>query len=139
MSDEDKRKHLEFIQNIISRMANCSFLIRGWSVTLVAGLFALAAKDADGRYAIIPYIPVIVFWILDGYYLFQERLYRRLFLEASKGQASSFDLDASRFEGEKRTWLCSMFSTTSLLFHGVLLATVILVMFAIIRSPVSGT
>jgi len=37
--DEDQRKHLELIQAVITRMAGNSFLIRGWSVTLVSALF----------------------------------------------------------------------------------------------------
>ena len=34
-----KLKHLEMIQGVINRMANCSFLLKGWSVTLIAALF----------------------------------------------------------------------------------------------------
>jgi hypothetical protein len=115
-------------------MANCSFLVKGWSVTLVAALFALAAKDADRRYAFIPYIPVITFWILDGYFLYQERLYRRLFVEVAAGNVGDFDLDASKFEGETRTWWASVWSKTLLLFHGVLFATVLIVMFILVRK-----
>ena len=49
--NEDFRKHLEFVQSTISRMASNSFLLKGWSVTLAAGLFALSAKDnAQERY-----------------------------------------------------------------------------------------
>jgi hypothetical protein len=44
---EAKLKHLEFVQVAVSRMAGNSFLLRGWSVTLAAGLFALAAKDTS--------------------------------------------------------------------------------------------
>jgi hypothetical protein len=135
MTDEDKRKHLEFIQNIISRMAQSSFLVKSWSVTLVAGLFALAAKDTDDRFAFIPYIPVVTFWILDGYFLYQERIYRRLYVEAAAGNVPSFGLDASEYEGNSRTWISAAFSRTLLLFHGVLLATVLIVMFVIVRKP----
>ena len=44
---EMKLKHLEFIQGIITRMANNSFMLKGWAVTLVAGIFALSSKDSD--------------------------------------------------------------------------------------------
>ena len=44
---ENKRKHLEFIQSVIARMNSNSFLIKGWSITLVSALFALAAKDSN--------------------------------------------------------------------------------------------
>jgi hypothetical protein len=131
---DDQRKHLEFIQNIIGRMAQCSFLIKGWSVTLVAALFALAAKDADGRYAFIPYIPVFAFWVLDGYFLYQERLYRGLYEDAVAGKVNVFALDASKYEAGKRTWLSSICSTTLLWFHGVLFVTVLIVMFILVKK-----
>jgi hypothetical protein len=35
--EESELKHLEFIQGVIARLANNSFLLKGWSVTLVAG------------------------------------------------------------------------------------------------------
>ena len=33
MPGENKRKHLEFIQSVINRMAENSFLVQGWCVT----------------------------------------------------------------------------------------------------------
>ena len=48
-------RHLEFIQNVITRMNTNSFLIKGWMITLVSALFVFAAKDSDARYAIITY------------------------------------------------------------------------------------
>lgn len=50
---EKKLKHLEMIQAVINRMANNSFMLKGWTVTLVAGIFALASKDADKMYFLI--------------------------------------------------------------------------------------
>lgn len=58
---EKKLKHLEMIQAVINRMANNSFMLKGWTVTLVAGIFALASKDADKMYFLIAYIPLIIF------------------------------------------------------------------------------
>jgi hypothetical protein len=40
-TDEAWVKHLEFIQNAITRMATNSFWLKGWAVTLVAATFAL--------------------------------------------------------------------------------------------------
>ena len=49
----DPNKYLEFIQQTITRMANNSFLLKGWTVTLSAAIFALAAKDADTSPALV--------------------------------------------------------------------------------------
>lgn len=128
---EQKLKHLELVQGVINRMAHCSFLLKGWSVILVSGLFALAAKEANPLFVYIAYLPVITFWILDGYYLYQERLYRKLYSEVR--QTSSKDIDfsmnASCFKGQgKATWPKSILSITMFLFHGILTLTVIIVM-----------
>ena len=71
-----KIKHLEMIQSIISRMSQNSFSLKGWTITLVAGIFALAAKDANLSFFLISYVPIILFWFLDSYYLQMERKYR---------------------------------------------------------------
>lgn len=68
-----KHKHLEMIQGVVNRLSNNSFLLKGWSVILVAGLFALAAKDTEPLFAYVAYFPCTVFWLLDGYFLWQER------------------------------------------------------------------
>ena len=47
---EQKMKHLEFIQNVITRMNSNSFLIKGWAITLVSALFALAANGSNIHY-----------------------------------------------------------------------------------------
>ena len=60
----DKHKHLDYIQAAVSRMASNLFLLKGWSVTLIAALFALAAKDSNQAYAAMAYFPLIVFWML---------------------------------------------------------------------------
>ncbi|HYJ86999.1 MAG TPA: hypothetical protein VEW46_13145 [Pyrinomonadaceae bacterium] len=78
-ADEAKLKHLELIQSVISRLAGNSFSMKGWSIPLVAALMALAAKDANERYAAVALLPALCFWGLDAYYLRQERLYRKLY------------------------------------------------------------
>lgn len=72
---DNKIKHMEMIQCIINRMSGNSFMLKGWAVTLITGIFALSSKDAEKMYFLIAYVPIIVFWGLDTYYLLQERLY----------------------------------------------------------------
>ncbi len=111
---EDKRKHLEFIQNVITRMNSNSFLIKGWAVTLTSALFALAAKDSNVQYVIVTYISIPVFWGLDGYYLSLERQYRELYLDvAGKDEdAIDYSMDASSHNKGRNTWLSSVFLGT---------------------------
>lgn len=81
---ENKHKHLEFIQAVINRMANHSFLIKGWTITLIVALFALSSRNSDKNYIMIAFLSVIVFWILDSYYLSRERRFRYLYDEVRK-------------------------------------------------------
>ena len=125
----DKEKHLEMIQNVISRMANCSFLIKGWTVTLVAAVFGLAAKDADIKYILIAYFIIPTFCLLDGYYLSQERKYRALYDKIRKASETNFSMNTSEFEEGKNTWLRSVFSKTVCGFYIPLLVVVLIIMF----------
>jgi hypothetical protein len=47
MSPEEKRQHLEFIQNIITRMNTNSFQIKGMTVTIVTALIAIYASTTN--------------------------------------------------------------------------------------------
>lgn len=79
MENENRLRYLEAIQRIIDRLSNCSFLLKGWAVTLVAALVALGAKDSNTGFIMIAYIPVACFWLLDSYYLMMERQFKQLY------------------------------------------------------------
>ena len=76
----DKREaHLAMIQGVINRLAQNSFLLKGWSVLLVSALLAVAASSSEDWILPVAFLPTAAFWGLDGYYLRQERLFRRLY------------------------------------------------------------
>jgi len=132
---ENKRKHLEFIQNIISRMAGNLFFLRGWTITLIAALLALFAKGNNSNY-IIYFLIVLtfVFWILDGYFLSQERLYRDLYnhVRKLKEDEIDFSMDTSEYKKfKKNTLVYSMFSSTLLVFYLPLITAAIIIAYLI--------
>lgn len=118
---EGKLKHLELTQNIITRMANNSFMLKGWAVTLVAGIFALSSKDADKLYFLVAYIPVVVFWCLDAYYLLQERLYRSLYDKVRNTNEQDIDFSlratADEFSSSKNCFISCFISKTEIFFY----------------------
>lgn len=126
---ENKLKHLDFIQAIIAKMGSTSFLVKGWAVTLVSALFALAAKDSNVRFVYIAYLPALAFWFLDAFFLRQERLYRNLYdtVRIKPADQIDFDLNASSFGTEKTSLPGVFFSRTLLGFHGVILAVIAVV------------
>lgn len=124
-------KHLEFTQGIINRMGQNSFLIKGWTVTLVSALFALAAKDTDHRFVIIAYFPTAIFWFLDSYYLYQERLFRKVYDHVRKQTVADYSLSTKDFDKGFSDWASAALSKTIILFYGIIFLTLLIVMFYI--------
>jgi len=126
---ESKLKHLEIIQATINRMSTNSFLLKGWSVTLVSVLIALTDQDSYKRHFLIAYLPIIVFWLLNGYFLSQERRYRDLYDEVRKRPEKEIDfsMETKKFNKGVNTWFSSIFSSVLAVFYGVLLITVVIV------------
>ncbi|HLG25885.1 MAG TPA: hypothetical protein VI588_03825, partial [Candidatus Gracilibacteria bacterium] len=115
---EAKLKHLEFIQAVINRMANNSFFLKGWSVTVAVGTFALVLQGLGCRYIYLPLLILCFFWLLDGYYLSRERLFRALYddVRNRKERKIDFSMDVKKF-GNWSIWPKGVFSLTLLLFY----------------------
>lgn len=131
---ENKQKHLELIQAIINRMAGNSFFLKGWAITLIAALFALSSKDTNHAYIFIAYFPVITFWILDGYFLSQERLFRDLYDHVRRLDEAKIDFSMNTLKHKGKTrnsWICSIFSTTLLWFYLSLVIVMLFIMYFI--------
>ena len=79
-------QHLALIQGVVTRMAGHSFLIKGWTVTLVAGLSALAADKSDRSFAWLAVGVIVVFAFLDAFYLALERAFARLYASVAAGE-----------------------------------------------------
>lgn len=136
-SDNEKKiKHLEFLQLVITRMNVNSFLLKGWTITLVAALFVFAEKDTNLKYIAIPLVSIFLFWFLDGYYLSIERQYRQLYNEVRKKSEDEidFDLDASIYNKGKNSFFPSTFSKTLIGFYGTLVLTTSIIICIIIKS-----
>ena len=127
-------KEIDLIQDIIKRMASNSFLIKGWAITLVVASLLLKGP----RYqAWIAFIPLLMFWLLDAYFLWQERMYRELYGWVVSNRLKTadhlFDLNAKRFEGRVQSKYRIMLSTTLGWFYGsiaILIALYIALLFA---------
>ena len=131
---ENKRAHLEMIQGVINRLSSNSFLLKGWSVVLVSALFALAAEGSNASFVLIAYFPAVIFWGLDGYFLHQERLFRALYdrVRILAEEEIDFSMNTSLVKESVATWSEVTLSKTLVPFHGVVIASVVFVMFATI-------
>ncbi|WP_187347302.1 hypothetical protein [Kocuria sp. CNJ-770] len=81
----ERIKHLEFIQNTITRQASHSFAVKGWSLTVAAVIYAYAAAHLTWWMALVALLPAVAFAGLDAFYLRQERLFRALYRVVAVG------------------------------------------------------
>ena len=127
---DKKLAHLGMIQGVTNRLAANSFLLKSWSVTLVAALFALAAVQTQPQFIYLAYFPSLVFWILDGYFVHQERLYRKQYdrVRVLGENDIDFSMDTDNLKRFGNSWVASTFSVTLIIFHGVVVGSIVLVM-----------
>lgn len=111
-------KEIELIQRIIDRMARNSFLIKGWTLTLVVATLLLKGSE---NMVLIAFIPLIVFWFLDAYFLHQERLFRELYKWVVENRLKTtdymFDMNTMRFKKNVDKIPRVMISTTLFSFY----------------------
>ncbi len=117
---DKKIKHLEFIQKIIGRQAKNSFLLKGWIITIVAALFAFSTKDDTFKPIFSVYALIFIFWMLDSYYLWQEKLFRALYDHVRKIEEDEVDFDMNVKKLSKQincSWWDIALSRTLLIFY----------------------
>ena len=130
-------KEIDLIQDIIKRMAFNSFMIKGWAITLV--VVALLLKGTEYQ-VWIAFIPLLVFWFLDAYFLLQERMYRKLYGWVVNNRLETeeylFDMDANRFKDEVQSIPRIMCSITLVLFYGFI--AILIIIYALILLITKG-
>lgn len=112
-------KHLEFIQNVITRMNTNSFQIKGWSVVISSALLAIYSSTENKNFFLVAAIPTLIFWFLDAYYLNQERKFRGLYNDVAgvtdkPKKIRAFEMRPDLYIGGKYSYWSSFFSITIL-------------------------
>lgn len=140
--DEASTKHLEFIQNVINRMSNNSFLLKGWNVTVSSAILALIISNPNPLLAVVALLSSLSFWGLDAYYLRQERLFRSLYDDLrvstpAKGtkKVEVFSLDTDKYEAQVPSWFRTLWSKSIFWLHSIVIAVVIFTVIALLISP----
>jgi hypothetical protein len=122
--DEDKRKHLEFIQNIITRFNTNSFQIKGIAVAILTGLFAVYATTPKVIFILIGIPPLIIFWGINSYYLLQERKFRGIYNDitglTNYNSVNSYEMPVKKYTKAKHrqfNYWNVVFSSTMIWFY----------------------
>ena len=103
---------------------------RGLECGAGVGLVRLGGEQPEDPLRLPRLRPAIAFWILDGCFLWRERLFRKLYdhVRALNDEEVDFSMSTSRFLAETASWWSGCLSKTLLVFHGTVLAAIIIVM-----------
>ena len=154
--NENLHKEIDLIQECIKRMANNSFLLKGWTISLVAVVLALSEKNVNPYFlGLVVLVPLVSFWYLDAFFLYTEKLYRKMYewviTERPKSNNEKmYDLNPHRFKSElkvkkwnkktqqmedKKETICTvMWSVTLRCFYFIPTILVILVLLTLLLS-----
>ena len=133
---DDRRKHLEFIQQVIGRMSSTSATAKSWSLTVAIAVLGYALTKNAPSVAMLGILSVLLFSFMDARYLREERKFRTLYEDARMGGIDAYDMRTGPYidkSGPKYdahcAWNCVYRSWSLLGFYGPLLlvATIALV------------
>lgn len=129
---ENKYKHMDYIQSTITRMASNSFYIKGWNIAVIAAIVALSLKESDWRIYACALFLTIMFWLLDSYYLKQEKLFRELYKKVSQVSEDNeidFSMDTSPYKDNVPKIPCIMLFNISVtpFYLSILIALMVLI------------
>lgn len=126
INNEIKIKHLEFLQNVITRMNSNSFYIKGWTITMVSAILAISKGDSI-TYSVV-FLGIPIFWSLDAFYLSREKKFRELYelvIEDNK-KIKPFSMNIKKVKNEKINWFRCLFSMTIAPIYLIIIIAVIL-------------
>lgn len=119
---ENKIKHIEIIQDTIKRMADNSFKIKGWCITIVTAIIGIAIDKSNYDLLVASLFPIILFWYLDAFFLRQEKLFRELydFIRMKKDSDDiDFSMDTTPFKDTVENEWGIMYSKTLAAFYSI--------------------
>ena len=76
--------HIATLQNIIARLSNYSMNCKTWAVTIVSALCVVIFDPQKITFFYVVIIPILIFWLLDCYYLGLEKTFREIYVEFLK-------------------------------------------------------
>ncbi|MDR0613447.1 MAG: hypothetical protein LBG45_08250 [Dysgonamonadaceae bacterium] len=128
---DEKRQHLEFIQNVITRMNTNSFQIKGMVITIVSALIAIYASTSNIIFVFLGIAPTLVFWFLDSYYLQQERKFRGIYNNVARlkndVEIKPYEMPIQKFHGGQYGFWKVFFSKTIAWLYGTIVFLLLLV------------
>lgn len=121
----NRQKHLELIIQIIERMAKNSAMYKGWTITILSILSAVAIDKDEYRLMYIGIFVVVSFYIADVYYLWLEQLFVNLYNDVALKKEIDIDysMDIAKFKVKIKPW--KAIKSTSQLFYLIILTVLV--------------
>lgn len=134
---ESCRHYISLLQENITRMASNCTSCKSWLISIVSALFALQLVSSDLKpYLWISIIPTVLFFLLDAYYLGQEKRFRDVEIRFVRKMKSGEDISDDIYtftNGNKCPWgyffkgLIS--ESTWLMYLAILVSVIVLACF----------
>lgn len=130
---DGKKEYLQMLQEPICRMSTISAIFKGFAATIVAGISAISYSSTNIWILGLSFLPVVVFAVLDIYYLKLERKFRFLFDQV---RLDEHEIDFSMkltndpveiIRAKARTWDCIK-SPSIYLFYPLMLLVLVAVL-----------
>lgn len=117
------------VQAVINRMAQTSFILKGWAITVTTAILAYSIGASNGYLGLIALLPSLMFWGLDSYYLWQERLFRSLYeaVRSHSDNVPEYSMNTKPCRSSTPNWFRTLFSRTELVFYLSMLGIVLIV------------
>ncbi|CAN5613230.1 hypothetical protein BH09ACT8_BH09ACT8_19610 [soil metagenome] len=131
----DHHKHMDYVQAVITRLANNSVLLKGWALTLSSAVLGFAITQKHAGLALAALVPVTAFWLLDTYYLRQERAFRDMYTDIAAKRVRDFKIEPKLYAGRQAWWRVA-FSVSLAVYYGAI--TMLTVVVAIILAVVTA-
>lgn len=95
VSPEDRRKHLDYIQAVVTRQSAASASAKGWLLPVITAVFGFAITQHVWLLALLGICLIAVFAYVDASYLRSEKAYRDLYKAVSRSEriVPQFTLD----------------------------------------------
>lgn len=90
---EDRRKHIDLIQQAVARMASASSTAKGWLLPVVTASYGFALDQGSVAVGLLGVGATVLFGTLDAHYLRQERAFRALYREAINGRVNLYEMN----------------------------------------------
>lgn len=129
-------KHLEFIQDAITRMNSNSFQMKSWMLVIVTALLGSFANTGNQNFILLALLPTVIFWCLDTYYLQQERKFRGIYndvagLSKEPKEVKPFAMPIQQYEGGKYSFTDVFLSITILPLYFLIIVILLAIYFVL--------